>query len=122
MFCVETIFRGLSVFFFFFFNDTATTEIYTLSLHDALPISGGHDRAIELIDELRHLGRRAGGHLADGGDRKSTRLNSSHSQISYAVFCLKKKKKKLITRSKIPRQSREPVVEDQRSRLPILHR
>src|SRR5688572_32999600 len=80
-------------FFFFFFNDTATTEIYTLSLHDALPIY------LPI-----HAGRRAG-HVRAGGlvrpdrrrlplDRKSTRLNSSHSQISYAVFCLKKKKKK----------------------------
>src|SRR2546430_16543914 len=80
--------------FFFFFNDTATTEIYTLSLHDALPIS------------LQQARDRAGcrrrppdsGTLrppAEGRkDRKSTRLNSSHSQISYAVFCLKKKKKK----------------------------
>src|SRR5438034_8270635 len=74
--------------FFFFFNDTATTEIYTLSLHDALPISGHRrgcrvDGASRLLD--RHLHRR---------DRKSTRLNSSHTVISYAVFCLKKKKKK----------------------------
>src|SRR2546430_13727715 len=70
---------------FFFFNDTATTEIYTLSLHDALPIFCG----------LAVVGQGAGdGPLAGrqaGGDRKSTRLNSSHSQISYAVFCLKKK-------------------------------
>src|ERR1035441_10975652 len=70
--------------FFFFFNDTATTEIYTLSLHDALPIFGllraaGHAR------DRRH-------HPPDRGDRKSTRLNSSHLGISYAVFCLKKKK------------------------------
>src|SRR5256885_6838027 len=76
---------------FFFFNDTATTEIYTLSLHDALPISGaGHGFRV---------GARAFG-LASAGihrwitvqDRKSTRLNSSHLVISYAVFCLKKKK------------------------------
>src|SRR6476469_10085163 len=72
-------------FFFFFFNDTATTEIYTLSLHDALPISA---RALHRDDEFcgdcdRHPCR----------DRKSTRLNSSHRCISYAVFCLKKKKK-----------------------------
>src|SRR2546426_2647625 len=77
----------------FFFNDTATTEIYTLSLHDALPISlllRLRGRA-ELIDEPfsnngvspLKAGRR---------DRKSTRLNSSHLVISYAVFCLKKKK------------------------------
>src|SRR6266542_6175814 len=72
-------------FFFFFFNDTAPTEIYTLSLHDALPISRG---------------RTSGGHpshevpgVPPSGDRKSTRLNSSHGSISYAVFCLQKKKK-----------------------------
>src|SRR6266853_924592 len=71
---------------FFFFNDTATTEIYTLSLHDALPIrrfglaiKAGQD--FDLINPED-----------DPRDRKSTRLNSSHSQISYAVFCLKKKK------------------------------
>src|SRR2546429_9907282 len=79
------------VIFFFFFNDTATTEIYTLSLHDALPISTvvavpprqdsyGNQYVFAM------LGRRA------PGDRKSTRLNSSHGYISYAVFCLKKKK------------------------------
>src|SRR5688572_32995333 len=82
-----------SFYFFFFFNDTATTEIYTLSLHDALPISR----------HIRTRGNRAvvpdDAIVPDGGvqihrDRKSTRLNSSHSQISYAVFCLKKKKKK----------------------------
>src|SRR5258708_31742048 len=72
---------------FFFFNDTATTEIYTLSLHDALPIYEGHeDKRAHQHDEQRHMaGRRV--------DRKSTRLNSSHQIISYAVFCLKKKKK-----------------------------
>src|SRR2546430_16281028 len=81
-------------FFFFFFNDTATTEIYTLSLHDALPISDVRCR------RRSHCGNATVGHHArgsrcssrNGGDRKSTRLNSSHSQISYAVFCLKKKK------------------------------
>src|SRR2546428_6893995 len=79
---------------FFFFNDTATTEIYTLSLHDALPISV-HGRLLR---------GNAAGQVRDhslipvvpsrphfGADRKSTRLNSSHDQISYAVFCLKKK-------------------------------
>src|SRR2546430_6529502 len=85
---------------FFFFNDTATTEIYTLSLHDALPILPGQG-------DFRRHGLLAGAALGDDGggekrtcfspppsspDRKSTRLNSSHSQISYAVFCLKKKK------------------------------
>src|SRR3712207_8397718 len=96
--------------FFFFFNDTATTEIYTLSLHDALPISradlpgggthldGGHgrphrrrglqDRRRDRPFEARCAELRAG-----EVDRKSTRLNSSHANISYAVFCLKKKNK-----------------------------
>src|SRR5688572_32511068 len=96
----------------FFFNDTATTEIYTLSLHDALPIclrAGATEplpqRRRAGLDQAAVPGRvRPGveaaaalvGALGDPhllGDRKSTRLNSSHSQISYAVFCLKKKKK-----------------------------
>src|SRR3712207_7590255 len=100
---------------YFFFNDTATTEIYTLSLHDALPICAGRgpDRreahAGLLVDQPRRLraggpagGQRpgdrglallpAGVHVHDPReDRKSTRLNSSHANISYAVFCLKKK-------------------------------
>src|SRR5438270_7280904 len=81
----------LLFFIFFFFNDPATTEIYTLSLHDALPISFAFCTAWSRCacvgcctlfqPPLSYL------------DRKSTRLNSSHSQISYAVFCLKKKKK-----------------------------
>src|SRR6202042_2838533 len=70
--------------FFFFFNDTATTEIYTLSLHDALPIFRAPCRCRNV--DIVCLGR----HLC-GLDRKSTRLNSSHVEISYAVFCLKKK-------------------------------
>src|SRR5688572_32237396 len=80
--------------FFFFFNDTPTTEIYTLSLHDALPI---WLRAVrqEGKEDIHRRGGLLAGELLDGGsqvaDRKSTRLNSSHSQISYAVFCLKKK-------------------------------
>src|SRR5689334_24015206 len=92
--------------FFFFFNDTATTEIYTLSLHDALPI-WGRSRALcrgwnrlrdaNRLDGVQPLRGRTGG-VSDARDnprdRKSTRLNSSHSSISYAVFCLKKKKKK----------------------------
>src|SRR2546430_15355203 len=93
-------------FFFFFFNDTATTEIYTLSLHDALPIFVASGRGEREIDERAHaLGVRERREYAlpflDGDDhvlardRKSTRLNSSHSQISYAVFCLKKKKQEI---------------------------
>src|SRR3712207_8163539 len=91
----------------FFFNDTATTEIYTLSLHDALPISPPrcgpgrqHLRAAVLLlprprQRLPGGGGRRRGHddrRLRSGDRKSTRLNSSHANISYAVFCLKKKK------------------------------
>src|SRR6266480_7375204 len=81
-------------FFFFFFNDTATTEIYTLSLHDALPISLASDDLRKMLHEVTAArdvqDLRA---AADGEqDRKSTRLNSSHMSISYAVFCLKKKK------------------------------
>src|SRR5436309_10036381 len=88
----------------FFFTDTATTEIYTLSLHDALPIfrlgcarraiRPGRERArvhhIIVGEHARGLARRPCHRL--GADRKSTRLNSSHVKISYAVFCLKKKK------------------------------
>src|SRR2546430_9185919 len=79
--------------FFFFFNDTATTEIYTLSLHDALPISQPLGREHLDDDRVRHECPVLGQLRHDRRDRKSTRLNSSHSQISYAVFCLKKKKK-----------------------------
>src|SRR3712207_6856225 len=82
-------------FSFFFFNDTATTEIYALSLHDALPISSGRpvlaDGPDFLPQPLHLLGGRAAGQGGAGLDRKSTRLNSSHANISYAVFCLKKK-------------------------------
>src|SRR3982751_7016011 len=67
---------------FFFFNDTATTEIYTLSLHDALPIF----RYSHILNPYTCVGM-----TNHALDRKSTRLNSSHDQISYAVFCLKKK-------------------------------
>src|SRR3712207_7256133 len=96
---------------FFFFNDTATTEIYTLSLHDALPIfilalftlsnssdafllrrateAGVSEAVIPLLWAALHVSKVASSIL----DRKSTRLNSSHANISYAVFCLKKKKK-----------------------------
>src|SRR6266576_4757646 len=81
------------IIFFFFFNDTATTEIYTLSLHDALPIS----HAAPATDGPSPRSRRATSRTSTRPsrrweDRKSTRLNSSHVEISYAVFCLKKKK------------------------------
>src|SRR5204862_6648666 len=101
--------------FFFFFHDPPTTEIYTLSLHDALPISrcgdrpggidgqaharaddrdvhlGARDEAQVRITRAWRARRQQEGH-DDLADRKSTRLNSSHVEISYAVFCLKKKK------------------------------
>src|SRR2546422_5208367 len=80
--------------FFFFFNDTATTEIYTLSLHDALPISRTQPRRATAGYSARTTsGRTATRRQPTRRDRKSTRLNSSHGYISYAVFCLKKKKK-----------------------------
>ena len=103
---------------FFFFNDTATTEIYTLSLHDALPISSEDLMSPELRARIERLCALRAFKLVGAGlpcssfsvavtppvrtlsyprgiDRKSTRLNSSHALISYAVFCLKKKKKKI---------------------------
>src|SRR5438874_3660862 len=91
-----------STFFFlsFFFNDTATTEIYTLSLHDALPICllvAGEvivqqpQEALVAAPLLDQRGDGLAHDLGDRPDRKSTRLNSSHVEISYAVFCLKKK-------------------------------
>src|SRR2546430_11439022 len=90
--------RG-EMFPFFFFNDTATTEIYTLSLHDALPISEATRSLSALAKMPRYRSKENLTSAAVTGspvwnlDRKSTRLNSSHSQISYAVFCLKKKKR-----------------------------
>src|SRR5688572_32950402 len=106
MCCVCLGYFTTPITYFFFFNDTATTEIYTLSLHDALPICdvrqmlavqpkalrsfGGKSGTVR--DRPRHDVRRRKDRHVEGQDRKSTRLNSSHSQISYAVFCLKKKK------------------------------
>src|SRR3712207_6885157 len=99
------------IYFFFFFNDTATTEIYTLSLHDALPIWFQVLRQLRVDSDVPVLMLSARGEEQDKidglelgaddyvvkpfalRDRKSTRLNSSHANISYAVFCLKKKKK-----------------------------
>src|SRR5207249_11892451 len=76
------------------FNNTPTTDIYTLSLHDALPISPRRRRLLELLTLAGGPGAapRPSLRRAAPGDRKSTRLNSSHVSISYAVFCLKKKK------------------------------
>src|SRR2546422_3747115 len=105
----------------FFFNDTATTEIYTLSLHDALPISAARgcarpgrrrgDRARgagplrRARVEADRRGGQAGAAQRRSADRKSTRLNSSHGYISYAVFCLKKKKKERRPQARVHRVS-----------------
>src|SRR5215813_5451484 len=78
-----------TVSFVFFFNDTATPEIYTLSLHDALPIPRRRGSST-----TRPCRPTAPSSPTSARDRKSTRLNSSHVRISYAVFCLKKKKRK----------------------------
>src|SRR5687768_17894881 len=95
-------------FFFFFFNDTATTEIYTLSLHDALPICEvARELEVGRLGDVVGADHRRAGQAADRADddirpfldRKSTRLNSSHGYISYAVFCLKKKTNNLDTLS-----------------------
>src|SRR3712207_6978337 len=104
---------------FFFFNDTATTEIYTLSLHDALPISadagtsagsssssgisgtsgpaisGATGSRVTVASARGFLAGAAGTRGSSAADRKSTRLNSSHANISYAVFCLKKKNRQI---------------------------
>src|SRR2546430_7999925 len=98
---------------FFFFNDTATTEIYTLSLHDALPILPNvpilfeHEQeqevALLFVTGDRGLAGAFNSQIIRA-DRKSTRLNSSHSQISYAVLCLKKKKCTLAHRVKVPQR------------------
>src|SRR5690348_18494724 len=80
---------------FFFFNDTATTEIYTLSLHDALPISKPEAYKTAVIGQDANVNQQPDDRRRrklKTLDRKSTRLNSSHPSISYAVFCLKKKK------------------------------
>src|SRR5947209_13205930 len=98
---------------FFFFNHTATTEIYTLSLHDALPIFTAATGP-GIVEGSTAVYRLPGDNMPmslptlerpglEARDRKSTRLNSSHANISYAVFCLKKKKKQMNERSHILR-------------------
>src|SRR5437773_4835991 len=106
----------------FFFNDTATTEIYTLSLHDALPISylggsrtefgfGSADEAFGIAVDI------AGNAYVD---RKSTRLNSSHITISYAVFCLKKKKnRQQVTNLVAGREAHTVPIQQWRCVLPL---
>src|SRR3712207_7405509 len=96
----DCVLDAAAIFSVFFFNDTATTEIYTLSLHDALPIFrgpsavGARPPAAPGPVRRRLLVARPHRRAHPPRDRKSTRLNSSHANISYAVFCLKKKKKK----------------------------
>src|SRR5258708_31695896 len=90
------LFRRPHTLLFFFFNDTATTEIYTLSLHDALPIltsvADATNGGLNVVNPTTTVVL----NLKPAKDRKSTRLNSSHQIISYAVFCLKKKKKSFL--------------------------
>src|SRR3712207_7691061 len=106
--------------FFFFFNDTATPEIYPLSLHDALPIFVAEIEDYERIlaseaavldiirEDVYEMKEKYGDdRRTTFEDRKSTRLNSSHANISYAVFCLKKKKKKSERKRKIVKVSRK---------------
>src|SRR5206468_10709734 len=92
----HSLLRTASMPLFFFFTSAATAEIYTLSLHDALPISVEKLPVADVFardaDLLQQIGRR------DVGDRKSTRLNSSHDQNSYAVFCLKKKSRRTMVK------------------------
>src|SRR5258708_19374557 len=101
---VVSVVRFQPAFFFFFFNDTATTEIYTLSLHDALPISQLTPAQLWQRLEFAIVNVPTSSNPFDPDsirleDRKSTRLNSSHQIISYAVFCLKKKKMMTLTTS-----------------------
>src|SRR2546430_4064681 len=97
-FFVLLVMHSLLLFlFFFFFNDTATTEIYTLSLHDALPISSRGCPSSSSTEGICRSNSDCSAEISRlVRDRKSTRLNSSHSQISYAVFCLKKKNKEYV--------------------------
>src|SRR2546429_4715433 len=119
MICLHLELSDFPSLMFFFFNDTATTEIYTLSLHDALPIlCGPHFCSMKITEDVRKYAAEHGftedealkRGMEDKSkelDRKSTRLNSSHGYISYAVFCLKKKKKCLATRHRIRGRSTE---------------
>src|SRR3712207_8263477 len=116
----ESIGRSHYLLFTFFFNDTATTEIYTLSLHDALPI---YEEIISFFLGHRPLNRtlcpeptagfqeqsQHGGRWLFGLDRKSTRLNSSHANISYAVFCLKKNRLIFMAHDPPPDTHRHPT-------------
>src|SRR5258708_31361206 len=92
LFSLMSLALSVVSFFFFFFNDTATTEIYTLSLHDALPICPRQLRHSRPVVASQIRTDRSMPPESGMQDRKSTRLNSSHQIISYAVFCLKKKK------------------------------
>src|SRR5438128_12544160 len=106
--CVSIVYHLCYVYYLvslFFFTDTTTTEIYPLSLHDALPIllewRRGHAEPLValpvLVAQIAGLIEEAEIRTFDVEDRKSTRLNSSHGSISYAVFCLKKKKRIEVT-------------------------
>src|SRR5574343_1717592 len=101
-FCASVL---VALLVFFFFNDTATTEIYTLSLHDALPIW------LHLF--FRRCVLAGDSMVCRQPDRKSTRLNSSHITISYAVFCLKKKKKKTNKKKKKKKKKKTNKIKKQ---------
>ena len=118
-------------FFSFFFNDTATTEIYTLSLHDALPISLPNVYILRCRELFRWLPRRllirpklqpfenTLCNLVTSSritvDRKSTRLNSSHANISYAVFCLKKKKNNIKKKKKTKEKKKKNKIKKKKN-------
>src|SRR2546422_2504775 len=120
--CAASVKRHLLYLLVFFFNDTATTEIYTLSLHDALPISSGSIGATD--PGAPSSGRRTASTSwatteRSATDRKSTRLNSSHGYISYAVFCLKKKKKSQPDAGRTPERPRYSL--DLGTLVPLQH-
>src|SRR5436309_6571289 len=93
-YCICYVYHSHHFFLLFFFNDPATTEIYTLSLHDALPISVPTMTLTDVTSPMTTTSAILAERW-ETKDRKSTRLNSSHVKISYAVFCLKKKKQLL---------------------------
>src|SRR5688572_31710341 len=106
------------MFLFFLYNDPATSVIYTLSLHDALPICG---RTIQRRHPTASNIRRTPFACSSTADRKSTRLNSSHSQISYAVFSLKKKKQNQTTNQKLPNSHPATYLHDELYKLYPVH-
>src|SRR5438034_4012995 len=122
MFLLFVVHSSASLFFLFFFNDPATTEIYTLSLHDALPISvEAADRDYRaFLERVRKENVEQASLMTV--DRKSTRLNSSHTVISYAVFCLKKKKKKKKKITPITNNKKKEINNNNQLNMQATHR